>query len=172
MAALALLRGGVEVERSCAADALRTIHQIRGFRGAHTLTSCSVVGRTLETVVTLLFSRVPEPSIRTNIATLPIEVREASRAVFTPKSVDVEDLSLRAGDAFVLLWVKVEGMETSNAGGRVGRVGEVSFLFHAIAFVSRRVKSRPFPALLTCAVLFKIVFRALVASIAIAVGSS
>ena len=63
-------------------------------------------------------------------------------------------------------------MEASNAGGGVGRVGEVSFLFHAIAFASRGVKSRPLPALLACAVLFKIVFRALVASIAIAVGSS
>ena len=70
---------------------------------------------------------VPESVIsRTRSALLSIEKRKLNRTILALSSEQVEDLSKRAGQTFMLLQIKVEWEEARDASSRINRIGKVS----------------------------------------------
>lgn len=68
-----LVASGVEEERRSTSNAFGAINLVRSLSTANTCLLLTIIGRSLETVVTLPFSRVPETSIGTSIAVCTVE---------------------------------------------------------------------------------------------------
>lgn len=92
LTARALVARGVEEERRSTGNAFGAIDLVRSLSSANASFLLGIKGRSLETVVALPFSRVPEASIRTSIAVCTVEEGVFWRAELALKRGDIEYL--------------------------------------------------------------------------------